>query len=153
VAVDGGANVFVADTDNNRAIEVHSTKLPVLSFVSTPVGSTSFDSPKPVQIENIGNAALSLTGLAVGPNFLQVAGSGTPPDCTPVTLNSLAPGAKCNLSISFAPRAAGALASAAILTDNNLNAQVPNYATQIIELSGTGLSPAPPLAKGHQRPR
>ena len=153
VAVDGAGNVLVADTGNNRAIEVHSTKLPVLSFASTPVGSTSSDSPKQMQIENIGNAALSLTGLAVGPNFLRVAGSGTPPDCTTVTLNSLAPGAKCSLSISFAPGAAGPLASAAILTDNNLNAQAPNNATQIIQLSGTGLSPSPPPVEGNRRPR
>jgi hypothetical protein len=98
------------------------------------VGSTSSDSPQSVKIQNIGNQPLSAVtpGLNIGANFQQVPGSGTPTDCTPSF--SLAPGASCNLSISFIPQTAGALQSTAVLTDNTLNA---TSATQTMTLSGT----------------
>ena len=74
-------------------------------------------------------------GLVIGgPNFLQVAGSGTPADCT--SSFSLAPGATCNLSISFEPQSVGNLTAAATFTDNALN-NIPS-ASQSIGLQGIG---------------
>jgi hypothetical protein len=92
-----------------------------LGFASTAVRSTSTDSPQSVTIENIGNQSLNAIapGLMIGTNFAQVAGTGTPADCT--SSFALAPGATCNLSISFEPVASGPLQSAAVLTDNSLN--------------------------------
>ena len=115
-------------------MEIHSSQTPSLAFAATNVGGTSSDSPQSVTIENIGNATLGSTALTIGANFLQVDGSGTPPDCT--ADSSLAPGGTCNLSFSFEPTAAGALASAAVLTDNSLNGKSP---TQSIALNGTGV--------------
>jgi hypothetical protein len=86
-----------------------------------------------VTVENIGNATLSLSGLTVGANFAQVAGSGTPADCT--SSSSLASGASCNLSLSFTPTSGGPITETATLTDNSLNG---NPATQNIGLSSTG---------------
>ena len=89
---------------NNRVVEVQRSQPPTLSFASTAVGSTSSDSPQSVTIQNIGNQPLNAItpGLVVGgQDFLQVAGSGTPADCT--SSFALTPGASCNLSISFTP--------------------------------------------------
>jgi sugar lactone lactonase YvrE len=133
VAVDGSGNVFIGDFYNNRVVEVQRSQPPALSFAATPVGNTSSDSPQSVTVENIGDGTLSLSGLTVGSNFAQIAGSGTPADCT--SSSSLAPGGRCNLSISFTPIATGPITGSATLTDNSLNG---NPATQTITLSGTG---------------
>jgi hypothetical protein len=70
----------------------------------------------------------------VGADFRQVAGGGTPADCTSAT--SLAAGASCNLSISFTPTQATTLTETATLTNNAMPA------TQSITLTGTGLQAA-----------
>jgi len=137
VTVDGAGDVFIADQSNNRVVEVQRAQPPALSFATTVVGGTSGDSPQSVTIQNVGNQPLNAVtpGLvAGGPNFFQVAGSGTPADCT--TSFSLAPGATCNLSISFEPQSAGNLTAAATFTDNALNASP--SASQSIALQGTG---------------
>jgi large repetitive protein len=133
VAVDGAGDIFIADTLNSRVVNVQRSQPPVLSFAATPMGSTSSDSPQSVTVENSGNAILSLSGVTVGSNFAQVAGSGTPADCT--SSSSLAPGENCNLSLSFTPVARGPITGAATLTDNSMNG---NPATQPIGLTGTG---------------
>ena len=135
IAVDGAGDVFIADEDNQRVVEVQSSKPPTLSFAATNVGSTS--APQSVTIQNIGNQPLNAVspGLVVkGPNFLQVAGSGTPADCT--SSFALATGATCNLSVSFQPTTGGALTSTATFTDNALNTS-PSV-SQGIALQGTG---------------
>ena len=138
VAVDGSGNVYVADDDNNAVKEIHAATLPSLTFASTQLGSTSSDSPQSVTIQNIGNQPLNAVapGLVVtGPNFVQVAGSGTPADCgSGFSLAPLAPGAACNLSISFEPQGAGSLTSTAVFTDNTLNTSP--SANQTIALQG-----------------
>jgi len=137
VAVDAAGNIYIADTGNNRIAVVHSSPAPALSFAATPVGSTSSDSPQSVTVKNIGNQQLNATapGLNISGNFQQVAGPGTPSDCT--STFSLAPGASCNMSISFTPQNAGTLQGTAVLTDNALNAS----AAQTVTLSGTGTIP------------
>jgi sugar lactone lactonase YvrE len=138
VAVDGAGDGFILYPYNDRVVELHRAQPPTLSFAPTAVGSTSSDSPQSVTIQNVGNQPLNAVtpGLAVGPNFLQVAGSGTPADCT--SSFSLTPGASCNLSISFAPQSSGNLTAAATFTDNALNASP--SASQSIALQGTGLA-------------
>jgi sugar lactone lactonase YvrE len=141
VAVDAAGDVLVADTFNNAVKEIARSQPPSLSFTSTSVGSTSSDSPKAVQFQNIGNATLSGSGvLSDTTDFTVVAGSGTPPDCKLATV-SLAPGVECNLSIDFTPQSAGSISATIKATDNALNAGAPNYATQVINLSGTGGGP------------
>ncbi len=135
VAVDAAGDLFIADTGNFRVLKVQRSQPPTLTFTATPVNSTSSDSPQSVTLENIGNMPLVFSALTVGTNFAQVAGSGTPADCTGTS--SLNPGASCNLSLSFAPTASGPLNSAATLTDNALNG---NPATQTITLNGAGIA-------------
>jgi sugar lactone lactonase YvrE len=135
IAVDAAGDVFIADENNQRVVEVQSSKPPTLNFGTTDLGSTS--APQSVTVQNIGNQPLNAVspGLVVkGPNFLQVAGSGTPADCT--SSFALAPGATCNLSISFQPTTGGALTSTATFTDNALNTS-PSV-SQGIALQGTG---------------
>ncbi len=135
VAVDGAGNLFIADPWNSEMVEVQRAQPPTLSFASTPVGSTSSDSPQSVTIQNIGNQPLNAIdpGLVVGgPNFLQVAGSGTPADCS--SSFSLSPGASCSLSISFEPQSIGKLTAAATFIDNALNAMV---SSQSVALQAT----------------
>ncbi|MFZ1012304.1 MAG: choice-of-anchor D domain-containing protein [Terracidiphilus sp.] len=152
VAVDGKGNVFIpdldaliapTDPDSNQVIVFNRSQPPSLTFAATNVGSTSVDSPRSVMLQNIGNQALDAvnSGLAVnGPDFVEVNGAGTPADC--VSAFSLAPGAECNLSISFTPKIAGnPLARTAVFTDNALNASV---AAQTVPLSGVGILVAPP---------
>ena len=112
-------------------------------------GSTSSDSPQSVTIQNIGNQPLNAItpGLIVGgQDYLQVAGPGTPADCT--SSFALTPGASCNLSISFKPSGialtwerlpfvvtgGGDVTGAATFTDNALNT-IPS-ASQSIALQG-----------------
>jgi sugar lactone lactonase YvrE len=142
LAVSGAGDVFVV---GNALVEIQHSQPPSLSFATTAGGSTSTDSPQSVTIQSIGNQPLNAIapGLSIGPSFVQVAGSGTPADCT--SSFSLIPGATCNMSISFTPVAGGLIQSAAVLTDNALNG---NPATQSITLSGTGEGVTPTLSFG-----
>jgi len=136
LAVDGNGNVFVADLGNNAVKKLDFADAPSLTFASTQLGSTSNDSPQTVTIQNIGNQPLNAGLVVTGPNFVQVAGSGTPEDCT--SSFALTPGAACNLSLSFEPQSGGTLTSTAVLTDNALNASSSPANTQTITLSGSG---------------
>jgi sugar lactone lactonase YvrE len=135
LALDAAGDLFIADSGNARVLELQSSVAPTLAYAATGQGITSSDSPKSVMVSNIGNAALSLTGLSVGSSFAQVAGSGIPADCSAST--SLVGGKSCNLSISFTPASTGALTSKAVLTDNALGQTA---ATQSITLQGQGLT-------------
>ncbi len=144
VAVDGSGNVFVADSNNAQAVKLDYADAPSLSFASTNVGSTSTDSPKAVTVQNIGNAALSFpvpnsgTNPSIATNFTldgsttcpQISSSGTP--------GTLANGSSCVYAIDFTPQASGSISGSLVLTDSALNA---TYATQTINLSGTGINP------------
>jgi len=153
MALDGVGNVFIMDWGNSRVVKVQRSQPPTMSFATTVDGSTSSDSPQSVTIQNIGNQPLNAIapGLIVGgPDFVQVAGPGTPADCT--SSFSLTPGASCDLSISFTPSGialardaggfrsvtgGGVVTSAATFTDNALN-NIP-YGSQSIALQGTRL--------------
>ncbi len=133
IAVDASGNVYLTDQGYGQVVELPMSQPPALSFAATPMGSSSSDSPQSVTIQNIGNAALTATGLSVSANFAQVPGSGSPADCS--ASFSLAPGDSCNLSLSFTPEAASQISGSLILTDNAQNA---NPAMQSILLTGTG---------------
>ena len=136
VAADEAGDVFVVGNNNpSEVTELERSNPPALIFAPTPVGTS--DSPQSVQIQNIGNAPLSLSGLSVSANFDMVPGPGTPADCT--AGSSLPPGESCNISVSFAPVATTPLAGTLTLTDNTLNSA---STTHVISLSGTGQGPA-----------
>ena len=138
VAVDAVGDVYFTQQGiGNHAVKLVRSQPPTLSFASTPVGTTSNDSPYTVALQNIGNQPLNAVtpGLTLGTNFVQVAGPGTSPDCT--SNFALTPAATCLLSISFEPQSVGTLTAEASFTDNALNFMP--YATQSVALQGTGL--------------
>jgi hypothetical protein len=137
LALDGSGNLFFSV--NGQALsEIQRSQPPTLSFAATTIKTVSSDSPQSVQVQNIGDAPLTLSKLKVGANFVQVAGPGTPADCS--GSSSLASGAACNLSISFEPTTVGNLQSTATLNDNALNG---SPATQSITLTGVSTAKIP----------
>jgi len=111
-----------------------------LSFASTNIGTTSSDSPQDVAVQNIGNQPLDFTALNTTTTgqtttSFNLNGAGT----TCVSSTTLAPGADCGLGVEFAPLVGGSLTGTVNITDNSLNAAAPNYATQQVNLSGTGV--------------
>jgi len=142
VALDGAGDIFIADANDSDVVEVQRSGAPSLTFASTNAGSTSTDSPQSLTAQNIGNQPLNAIapGLVVtGPNFVQVAGTGTPADCAGSF--ALAPGASCNLSLSFTPQSGGSLTGTAVFADNALNARP--SATQSISLAGVATASVP----------
>ena len=137
LAVDKSGNVFAANSNNSTVKKLDYSDPPSLIFpTATQAGTTdTTDGPLSVTVQNDGNATLMAIapGLTASADFAQVAGSGNPPDCTAGF--SLSAGTSCNLTIEFAPMAAGTLSESFILTDNSLNASA---ATQNIQLGGTG---------------
>jgi hypothetical protein len=154
LAVDGRGSIYISDAGNLRVLREDLSTPPILSFASTAEGSASSDSPQTITVENAGNAALTFpipsTGYnpSIATNFslndngasaCPVIGAGFSQPGT------LAAGAFCQLSISFAPAATGTLNGSLVLMDNNLNAAAPGYTTQSITLSGTGTQATPPI--------
>jgi hypothetical protein len=98
VAIDGSGNVYIANTFSEQVLKVDRVDAPSLSFDATKVGSTSKDSPKTVEVENIGNASLEFSALTYPVDFPQ----GSLDDaCNSTT--SLADGSSCALIIDFSP--------------------------------------------------
>ncbi len=129
IAVDGRGNVFLTDVGNDLIWDFPRSQLS-LGFDPTAVGSTSSDSPQSAQIQNVGNATLTGSGiLSHTTDFTVVPGSGAIPDCNLENL-SVAPGAECNLSFDFTPQSAGALSATLSFPGTP--------ATQTIQLSGNG---------------
>ena len=102
-----------------------------LTFAAQGVGTTS--TAKAVTLSNTGNAALSITGVAL---------SGTNPGDfvqTNTCGSSVAAGANCAINVTFTPSATGTRTAAVGITDNATGSP------QTISLSGTG---ATSTAKG-----
>jgi sugar lactone lactonase YvrE len=131
VAVDGSGNVFVADRGNFAVKKLDFADPPSLTFASAAVGATSIDSPKTVEIQNIGNQALTLTGLSYPTDFPE--GGSDASACTGSTI--LSPAQECDLPVDFTPLSAGSLSESVTLTGNALNV---TGAQQSISVSGTG---------------
>jgi sugar lactone lactonase YvrE len=152
IALDGSGNIFVAHAHKHAIYKLDYADEPTLTFATAAVGSTSSDSPQTVTVQNIGNAALTFPIPASGndpgitANF--TLNSSQSDACPLVSAGSsqpgtLAAGASCLLPISFAPTTGGNITGSLTLTDNNLNAVSPAYATQSLELSGTGATTPP----------
>jgi len=145
IALDGAGDLFIADWRQGRVIEVPRSTPPALNFAETNTGTVSSDSPQTVEVENIGNAPLTLEAPATGNNPAITANftldsSGT--SACPLVASGAAQGAtlsagtSCQLQISFDPAITGSVFGTLTLTDNTLNAGSAPYATQAIALSG-----------------
>jgi hypothetical protein len=141
IAVDGSGKLYIS-FESGPVWKDDQTVSAGLTFVTTPVGSTSSDSPHNVTLENIGNATLSFAvpvsghNPAISANFTLDSSIGTCPlIVSGGTAGSLVAGASCTLPVSFTPTTNGSIAGQLTLTDNNLNATPAT--TQSIALSGT----------------
>jgi large repetitive protein len=123
VAMDESGNLYVANTFHSQVMKIHRAVAPSLMFAPTKVNSTSKDSPKTVQVENIGNAALRFSAVTYATDFPEGAYDD---DCTSSTV--LAAASSCALTIDFSPvTPLGSKESALLkefvkLTTDNLNA-------------------------------
>jgi hypothetical protein len=130
VALDGSGNLFVTDfTGPVKKLDLADP--PSLSFAATQVNSTSTDSPQTVEVQNIGNQALTLTSLIYPTDFPE--GSGDASACTGST--SLNPSLQCDPRVDFTPLSPASLSESILLADNALNV---TGATQSIGVNGSG---------------
>jgi len=94
-----------------------------LSFGNQKVGTTS--KAKTIQLKNTGNATLTISSIAItGTNPADFASNNCP--------NSLAPGAHCNINVTFLPAATGTRTALLNVSDNAFNSP------QTASLRGTG---------------
>jgi hypothetical protein len=91
-----------------------------LTFAKQPVGTTS--APQTITLTNAGAAPLTISSIAVGPNFTQTDSCGA----------SVPAGAKCTISVVFAPTSSGNLTGTLTIADNA------SGSPQTVPLSGTG---------------
>ncbi|HLY60958.1 MAG TPA: choice-of-anchor D domain-containing protein [Terriglobia bacterium] len=96
-----------------------------LSFGYQVAGTTS--AAQTVQIANQGSAPIEITGIAASSGF----------GATSACPTSLAPGAKCNVAVTFNPTQAGMVTASLYIAVN-----VPG-SIQAITLTGQGVSPGP----------
>jgi hypothetical protein len=147
-------NIYLANTYLDNILKVTTALPPSLTFDATARGAISSDSPQTVTVANTGNASLSFPVPASGdnplisPNF--TLDSSTAADCPLVPSGasgpaSLAAGTSCLLPISFEPKAPafGCTSGTLKVTDSNLNATPPNYASQTIQMAGRVLGSPP----------
>jgi sugar lactone lactonase YvrE len=141
VATDALGNVYVASYNGNNILKLDRANIPSENFLtSTTAGTTdTTDGTKTVQVANLGNQPLNVSGLSYPADFPEAAGVLTA--CT--SSISLNPGQECDLPIQFAPTAlaTGALSEKVTLTDNNLNA---TSAMQSVVVNGTVTPPTAP---------
>ena len=142
VAVGPTGDLFAGNDygpDANVVTVLQRSKPLALDFSATAVNASSSDNPLSITMQNLGNTTFTGSGLTLSDatDFALVDGSGTPEDCTSDL--SLAPDAKCNLSIDFAPKSAGELSSSLALTTNAGN-------VTLATLSGNGITPGGPVA-------
>ena len=122
VALGGSGNLYLANSFSSQVLKVDRADAPSLTFATTKINHTSADSPKTVQVENIGNAALNFLSLTFPADFLQD-GADT---CTSST--SLGAAGNCVLAIDFSPEApldgkpSVVLTEAVTFATNDLNA-------------------------------
>ena len=131
LTIDGAGNLYVVNSGNGLVVKVDRADAPSLSFASTAAGSTSTDSPKIAELENIGNAALTLTALGYPTDFPE--GTGDVSACSAST--GLSPAEQCDLPIDFSPLSVASLSESVTLIDNALNVV---GVKQSIAVSGTG---------------
>ncbi len=144
ITLDDGGNLFFTDSGSSKAFQIARATPPSLAFADTAYSATSSDSPRTVQVQNTGNAALNFVSISYPTDFPED-GSGTA-DCS--TSSPLIVSSSCSLTIDFSPVSNVGVGPNAVLSENvavttdNLAAPLQNVAVSGKEL-GIGVSPAP----------
>jgi mono/diheme cytochrome c family protein len=131
-AVGSPSSVTLNGTGTTAPQAAISLNAATLTFPAQTVGSSS--AVQSVTVSNSGTAALNFTGLTLaGTSAGDFSRSGT---CTPTA--TLAAGASCSVSFSFAPGAVGARSATLTLASNASNGSA------VLGLAGTGTAVAIP---------
>ncbi len=128
VTLDASGDVYVSDSSS--VYEVNRVQAAALNFGTVPIGTSS--SPQTLQVSNIGNQELAVSGLALSTTFTQQASGGT--DCS--SSSQLTGGGGCAIAIIFTPATSGVVNGTMTLTDNTLNTP---SSQQTVSLTGTGV--------------
>jgi beta-propeller repeat-containing protein/HYDIN/CFA65/VesB family protein/ASPM-SPD-2-Hydin domain-containing protein len=115
----------LSGTGTAPVVSLSSTSL---SFGRQPVGTTS--AAKTVKLTNKGTAPLTIASITVGGTN---AGDFLESNTCPLGPSTLAIGASCTISVTFAPSATGTRTAAVTITDNASNSP------QKISLTGSGI--------------
>ena len=142
VALDLDNNLYIADTGDNRIREVGDLTA-AFSFASTPLGSTSTDSPQTLTLLSSGTTALDfpIPGSGTNPSISNSFTIGSSSSCPQLTSSSssqgqLALGATCNYLLSFNPDTVGAIHGSLIVKDDGETPSSPGM--QTVSLTGIG---------------
>jgi len=123
LVIDAFGNLDIVDGANQVVRQVTPTPA-AFNFPDTQVGTTS--APEIYTFSNISTQSISFSGIAISPNFKQVASGLT--DCTSTT--TLPPAGICQMALAFAPSEVGFVTGTAVITNT--------AGVQTIALSGTG---------------
>jgi sugar lactone lactonase YvrE len=135
VALDGSGNLYLANTFSKQVVKINRAHAPFLSFDTTKINSTSKDSPKTVEIENIGNATLQFSALTYPPDFPEDPSELN--DCTSST--SLKAANTCSLTIDFSPvKWLGSKNSQVLKEAVKLTTDTPNLPNTLEQVTVTG---------------
>lgn len=131
IDVDAGGNMYMAYGDAG-VYKLDASDSPPVSFEPTSEGVTSLDSPKNVEIINIGNAPLTISTISFPADFPEPAESGS---CT-VGL-TLTPTTICSINIDFTPIATLGSSTSQVLNESVDITTNASPATQEITVTGT----------------
>jgi DNA-binding beta-propeller fold protein YncE len=141
VAVDNAGNLYIADQFNNRIRKVTATAAPLV-FASEQVNTTT-DAAQVVILNNNGNQSLIFTTPSSGSNP-SITGpytlSSSAGSCS--SLTSLASGATCTETISYAPVVVSTTNTGAVTNTDNSNNPSVTTASQVVSLSGASTGTA-----------
>jgi len=125
VAVSLSGDVFIADTLNNRVLQLDRTHAN-MTFGTVPVGGSS--SPQTVTLSEIGLFGFDnspFPAFSDSTNFQEEISQNI--DCGNFYVDG-----RCNVTVTFSPQKKGTLTGTATINDT------PSEGTQVIKLSGTG---------------
>ena len=127
---DGSLDIAVAGQEGIVTVLLNEPAMaisyPRLDFGAQGVGTVS--TPLPLTITNVGGTRLDISRLSAGASFTET------DDC----VGTLASGAHCTVSVTFAPTQTGSIAGKLTVTDNNSGVA---GSVQTVSLSGTGTTP------------
>jgi sugar lactone lactonase YvrE len=129
VAVDGAADVYIADTGNSALREI-TYKDPTLDFGTVKIGQTG--GPLKTTLWNAGNDVLQPLANAILDDSVNFAIDASGSNCG----NSTPTGATCDLSFYFTPQSAGSFVGHYTLNDSSV------VQSQVVTLIGN--APPPP---------